>query len=112
MIVTYTWKVTNIKKADVNDLSDVILHVRWEKTGTDEDGNTGSFQGATPLSAPHAAEFVPFAELTEATVLGWIQAIVVDHYEQHVNSQIQKQIDAKKNPVTEISGSDLPWATT
>lgn len=40
-------------------------------------------------------------------VLGWIQGVVVDDYEVHVNGVIQKQIDALVSPVAE---PDLPWA--
>jgi hypothetical protein len=54
-----------------------------------------------------ADPFVAFADLTEADVLGWIQGVVVDDYEVHVNGVIQQQIDAIVTPVTE---PDLPWA--
>ena len=40
-------------------------------------------------------------------VLNWIQAVVVDDYEQHVNGQILKQINTMKNPISE---TPLPWA--
>ena len=49
-----------------------------------------------------------FAELTEEIVLGWIQAIVIEGYGEHVNGQIQKQINEKIAPVTETA---MPWAT-
>jgi len=39
--------------------------------------------------------------------LGWIQATVTGGYEEHVNGQIQKQIDDKVSPITE---AHLPWA--
>ena len=72
--------------------------------------NTGEFSGATPFSVdsmPDGEVFIPFSELTEETVLEWIKAVVVGTYEEHVNKQIQKQIDEKHNPVVEAS---LPWA--
>jgi len=110
MAITYTWKVTSVKKGNVDSLSDVVLNVRWEKKGVDGDGNEGKFQGATPFAAPHESSFVPYNELTEEIVLNWVKAVVVDSYEEHVNGQIQKQIDALKNPVTEVSDNDLPWS--
>lgn len=108
-MLTYTWKVTAIRTATVEEQPDFVVHVRWEKIGTDENGNTGTFVGATPLQTtldPNG-NFVPFNELTEEMVIGWIQEIVVGSYEQHVNGQIQKQIDAKIHVVAE---PDLPWA--
>jgi hypothetical protein len=109
MAITYTWKVTGLKTTNVGGTPDVIVQTYWKKIGTDENGNTGEFSGATPFSVgsmPDGQVFVPFSELTEETVLGWIQAVVVDSYEEHVNGQIQKQIDAKVNPVVEVT---LPW---
>ena len=52
-------------------------------------------------------QFIPYADLTEEIVLGWIQDVVVGSYEEHVNEQIQKQIDEMANPITDPG---LPWA--
>ena len=110
MNITYTWKVTAVKTATVADVNNFIIHVRWEKTGTDEHGNTGTFTGATPLATTLDAEgnFVPFNQLTEELILSWIKPVVVGAYEQHVNGQILKQIEASVNAVTE---PPLPWST-
>ena len=103
MAMTYTWAVTSIKK----DPNDSVVQTYWTKTGTDDDDNTGTFSGATPFEADPSAEgYIPFADLTEADVLGWIQSIVVGSYEEHVNAQIQKQIDANL-----IAETAMPWAT-
>lgn len=108
MAITYTWEVTGVKKATVGGLSGAVVQTYWRKTGTDERGNTGVFNGATPFTVdPNQADFVPFESLTEAIVLSWIQPIVVGDYEQHVDAQIAKQIAAKANPVEE---AELPWA--
>lgn len=102
MTMTYSWKVTSIKK----DPNDSVVQTYWEKKGVDEDGNEGMFAGATPFTAdPNAEGYIPFANLTEADVLNWIQAVVVGDYEEHVNSQIQRQIDEKT-----ITEADMPWA--
>jgi hypothetical protein len=114
MAVTYTWEVTSLKTknetlGDGVVLPNAICQTYWKKIGTDEDGNEGTFSGATPFSAENLTEenFQQFDVLTEEIVLGWIQAIVVDGYEEHVNGQIQKQIDEQVTPITETS---MPWA--
>jgi len=103
----YTWKITNIKTADTADVADAIVQTYWTKTGTDENGNEGTFTGATPfaLATVNPDTFVPLSSLTEETVLSWIQGVVVNDYEEHVNGQIQKQIDLKI--VKEVK---MPWA--
>jgi hypothetical protein len=112
MSLTYTWKVTGIKTRDeVNaegeTLQNAVVQTYWQKIGTDAEGNEGTFSGATPFTAKDvpSGEFVPLADLTEETVIGWIQSIVVGGYEEHVNGMIQKQIDDKT-----ITDAKLPWA--
>ena len=113
MALTLSWEVTGVKtnnqvNSDGDTLTDAVVQTFWKCTGTDADGNEGSFAGATPFSAENvpAGSFVAFADLTEATVLGWIQAVVVGDYLEHVKGQIQKQIDNAT-----VQEPDLPWAT-
>lgn len=103
----YTWKVTGMKGVDLPNEPNTIIQTYWTKTGTDEDGNEGTFSGATPFNPADIdpANFVPYDQLTEEIVLGWIQSVVVGSYEEHVDAQIQKQIDSKK-----IKDEALPWA--
>lgn len=110
MAITYTWEITNLRKAPkLNDYDNVIVHVRWKKIGTDENGTTGEFQGATPFDAPPPGNpnFTPFEELTKEQVLGWVQSIVVGTYEEHVNRQIEKQIIKKNDPWEDVA--QTPW---
>jgi len=52
MALTYTWAVTSLKKTtDVAlDIDNVVVQTTWTCTGTDEDGDSGTFNGATPFS--------------------------------------------------------------
>jgi len=103
----YTWKITGVKTMDTDSVENAIVQTYWEKTGTDAEGNEGKFTGATPFpkSSINPDKFVPFDKLTEEVVLGWIKDVVVGSYEEHVNTQIQKQIDAKV-----VKQPSLPWA--
>tara|TARA_R110002072_G_scaffold191742_1_gene348514 strand:- start:112 stop:438 length:327 start_codon:yes stop_codon:yes gene_type:complete len=108
MAIAYTWEITSLKTKTEGSNADAVVQTYWKKIGTDSvSSETGEFSGATPLSSASVASFTTFADLTEANVLAWIQAVVVDGYEEHVNAQIQKQIDEKITPVTE---PDLPWS--
>jgi len=108
--MNYTWKLKSLKRKDSEDLKNIIVQTHWEKIGTDEDGNTASFQGATPfdLTTVDPNNFVKYEDLTEEMVLSWIQSVVVGSYEEHVNDRIEEQIEAKVNPVTEVT-SGFPW---
>lgn len=111
MAITYSWKLTSLKKKNSGSLNGVVFQTYWQKTGTDENGNTGTFSGATPFDPAQVDpnNFVAFDQLTEATVLGWIQSVVVDAYEQHVNEQIQRQIDEKVNAASDVMAGSFPW---
>ena len=99
MSYKYTWKITSLKvrdqvNADGDTLTDAVVQTYWQVEGTDADGNTGSFSGATPFTAENvpAGSFRPFADLTEDVVCGWIQNVVNSDptYKAHIDEQIQK----------------------
>lgn len=107
----YTWQITGIKKLDTETLDGVIVQTYWKKIGTDENGNTGTFVGATPfdLKNVNPNNFVSYKDLTEEMIINWIKSVVVGSYEVHVNSQIAKEIKSKINPVVEVN-QDFPWS--
>jgi hypothetical protein len=117
MALTYEWKIKSLKKKDDPSiqLDDIIVQTYWECTGSDEDGNSGTFHGATPFDPDQIdpENFTAYEDLTEVQVLGWIQDVVNNNigYKNHIDEQIQKQIDAIVNPMVEVSGDNLPWST-
>lgn len=108
MTITYTWNVTGIKTTTVNNTPNIVVQTYWKKVGTDENGNEGAFHGATPFStnSSDGSPFIPFEQLTEDYILTKIKSIVAGNFEDHVNRQIQKQIDEKLNIVAEVP---MPW---
>lgn len=114
MALTLEYTVTSLKvKDEVNSegatLTNAVCQTFWKVVGTDTNGNTGEFSGATPFTAASVSQenFTNFADLTEATVIGWIQAVVDGDagYKAHIEEQIEKQIDA--DIAEEVS---MPWA--
>lgn len=112
MALTYTWAIKSLKKTNEGDLQNVVVQTQWTCTGTDEDGDSGVFNGATPfpITSVDPDNFVPYEDLTEADVLAWIQGVVVGSYKEHVDQQIEKQIFLKKNPVQEVDDGSFPWS--
>jgi hypothetical protein len=104
MSITYTWELTSLKKQTINSNEDVIIQTYWKKIGTNEDGIQGIFNGATPFNPEsiNFDNFTSYADLTKEQVLGWIQAIAVNEYEEHINSRIEKQINDKINAVETV----------
>ena len=116
MELTYTWKLTRLKKTDdpSAELNDIIVQTYWECTGTDADGISGTFHGATPFEPDKVdfENFTAYENLTEAQVLGWIQDVVEGNsgYKAHIEGQIKKQIDEVVRPIVEVNSDALPWA--
>jgi hypothetical protein len=115
---TYEWSVTGIKKATSDDISDAIIGTQWKVICTDDDGNTGEFSGATPfdLNTIDTGSFTPYQDLTEAQVLNWIKNTVSGssstNYWNHIQGQMDKQINKIKLSHVEVGSVDLPWSST
>lgn len=118
MGLTYNWTLVGLKKQNTNALSDVIVGTQWKLVGTNEDGHTGTFNGATPFEIQDLNNdgFVDYRDLTEELVLGWIKNYVSGsaptNYMNHINQQIQKQIDHVKYVNMDVAETDLPWSPT
>ena len=106
MAITYNWTIGNLEYNNDSDQGVVIAH--WRCTGTETVGDVTysasaySTQSFTP--DPSADGYVAYADLTEATVIGWVQNAVD---QTATEASIASKIEAQKNPAT-LSGT--PWS--
>lgn len=118
MGLTYDWKLIGLKKQTTDILNDAIVGTQWKITATDEDGNVGTFTGATPfkLSEINTGSFTEYSSLTEEQVLGWVKNHVsgsgVTNYMDHINTMISKEIFANKFTKVDVDEANLPWSPT
>lgn len=112
MALTYTWEITGMKLQSDAEVTNAVVQTYWKCTGTDADGNSGTFNGATPFSLAtiDPATFTPYDQLTQEQVLGWIEAAAAT-YMDHITAQIEKQIALEKAPQTEVAEGNFPWET-
>ncbi len=108
MTVTNTWAVVQMDAYPEEDgETDVVFNVHWTLTGTDGT-YTGSVYGTQGVTTDPEAPFVPYADLTQEQVIGWVQAAMgeeqVASYEANVAQQIEDQIDPP------VVTPPLPWA--
>lgn len=112
MALTYTWKIERVGRKTTSTIENAIVQTHWRLTGTNEDGISGEFVGATPfeLSTVDPNNFVSYSELTEETVLQWIQNVVNSDpsYKEHIDRRILEEIADKVEPTTEVI-SGFPW---
>lgn len=109
MTLAYNWSISTLKKIDTNDKQDVVVQAYWSKTGTDEQGLTGTFSGVTSFTL-NSDPFIPFENLTEDIILGWIKSATANN-ESNINLEIQRQINDKKTIVTRMPWDLIPTPT-
>ena len=81
----------------------VVVTCHWTASLTDGDYIAATY-GAEGFNqkSPDAPDFIPYEDLTEEVVKGW----VVDKIGADIEQVLKAQIDAQKNPT---SASGLPW---
>ena len=85
--------------------SEAVITVGWRCTGT-QDTYTGSVYSTCSLPPADPASFIPYADLTQDIVLGWIWANGVD--KDSAEAAVQAQIDNQINPP--VIQPPLPWS--
>ena len=107
MAITYNWTVAQLDAYPTyENHADVVFTVHWRMDGTDGEYTAGVY-GSVGLTFDPEATFTPYADLTEAQVVGWVKDALgedqVTSYEESVAGQIEAQI----NPP--VVTPPLPW---
>ena len=82
-----------------------VINVLWQVTGVDGT-YTASIGGNTTFESQQAETFVPYDQLTEAQVIGWIP----DNQINSAQACVQGQIDSMITPPISPQNTALPWA--
>jgi len=108
MSITYAMKIDSLDCVPALDgLSNVVIRAIWTMTGTDGD-LTASTSASTEFPAPTPEQpFISFDDLTEATVIGWVEecadAAYLESRREIIASLIADQI------APPIVTPALPW---
>ena len=87
--------------------TDVVVTAMWQVTGVDGE-YTAAIGGSSQFTlSPDAPNFTPYADLTQAQVIGWIPESQITSAQQCV----QGQIDSMRSPPVSPSSQALPWAS-
>jgi len=85
---------------------DYVVNVLYEVTGVDGE-YTASIGGNTQFnSADQEGAIVPYADLTEAIVIGWIPESAI----ASAQACVQGQIDSMIRPPVSPANTALPWS--
>ena len=103
-----TWTISQLER-NTADGGVIVAHWRVteeETVGTGDDAvtYTASSYGSSGFTPdPSASDYIAYADLTEADVIGWVQA---DVDQDAINTALTEKIDEQKNPTT-VDG--VPW---
>ena len=107
MANTYTWDCKTVDTYPTHDShSDVVYNVHWrlnaESDQQNADGNnySASVYGTHSVNADDIANFIPFADLTNDIVTGWVTAGLGDDEVANLKSGLDSNIDGQINPTS------------
>ena len=99
-MTTYLWTISQMDRLTSDNF---VVTVHYNVSAVD-----GIYQASTYGTVGYTEQpgetYTPYDELTQPQVVGWVQTSLG---KDTVESSLQSQIDALKNPVQE---SGLPWS--
>ena len=104
-----TWTISTLERNTDSDQGVIVAHWRVTETetvGTGDDAvtYTASSYGTCGFTPdPSASDYIAYADLTEADVIGWVQAEVD---QAAIEASLQANIDGQITPAT---ANGVPW---
>jgi hypothetical protein len=108
-MINYTWKIKNLWTKTIDGQQDYVVIAAYDVTGVDGEF-TSSLSNTAQFSTSSVTSFVPYADLTEEIVLGWIQSELGENGIISITACIEGQIESQKNPPVSPEITPLPWA--
>jgi len=97
MSITYTWKITNL---DSNTADGFVTTAHWTAVAVDGEHSASAY---ATVSWAEGTPAIPYANLTEETVLEWVWNAVD---KSATEASLAAQIELLKNPV---KATGTPW---
>jgi hypothetical protein len=105
---TYTWVIEQLDCYPEKDgKTDVVFTVHWRLNGTDGT-NAATVYGSVGLTYEPGQPYTPYEDLTQAQVIGWVQAALGSEQVQTLTDNVAAQLAAIANPP--VVAPPLPWA--
>ena len=102
MATTVTWKIANLERETEDGY---VFCAHYTVTADDGTYTSGAY-GSIGFERPD--NLVPFSQLTEATVVGWVKEKLTEEKVAEIEAALQSQIDEQKRPTKAAS---VPWTS-
>jgi len=108
-MTTYTWNVTALYTETIAGEQNYVVIANYEVVGTDGT-YSASLSNIARFSTASVSPFIPYEDLTNHIVIGWIQSELGVDGVANLEACIQGQIDSQANPPVVPMNTPLPWA--
>lgn len=109
MSITYNWTISQLEcKPQEDNVQDVVVTIHWRLDGADGEYSAGVYGSVATKPYEAGAPFIPYADLTQEIVVGWVEEALGEEQVQAYKENIAGQIANQINPP--IVTPPLPWA--
>ena len=106
-MTTFKWTVTTLYTETVNGEQNYVVIANYDVVGTDGP-YTANLTNTARFSTASVTPFVPYEDLTNNIVVGWIQQELGVDGVSNLEACIQGQIDSQANPPVVPVNTPLP----
>ena len=101
MATTFSWKIANLERETADGFVFTAHYTVNADDGTYASGAYGS------LGFERPDNLIPFSQLTEETVVGWVKEKFGTEKVAEIEAALQAQLDEQHNP---SKAAGVPWA--
>lgn len=106
-MTTFKWLVKTLLTTTIEGEQDYVVVANYEVIGTDGTYSS-SLSDSARFSTANIDTFIPYQDLTNDIVIGWIQSILGVDGVANLEASIQGQIDSQINPPVTPEVTPLP----
>ena len=102
-VTTFAWKIAQLER----ETSDgYVFTAHYTVDANDGTYSAGAY-GSIGFERPEEDALIPYADLTEEIVIGWVQTALGEDKVLEIEAALQGQLDEQRAP-TKAAG--VPWA--
>ncbi len=102
METVFNWRVANLERETAEG---VVFTVHYTISAEDGTYSSGAY-GSIGLEPPDQEAMIPFAQLTEEIVVGWVKEKLTEEKVEEIEAALQAQLDEQHAP---SKASGVPW---
>ena len=95
--MNWNCKLVDVYTSEIDGHEKVIFNVHWRVEKEDKDYSASSY-GTQSLNTENIENFIPYDDVTSEMVEGWVKDAMGEEEVSNIESNLDQQIENKKNP--------------